>query len=143
MTRPQVVDLPERMPPEFRLAEALRDLIGGVLAELPSPAPALSEVRRALALQQSAEMAMHVQLTDREGEVLALVARGLDTVEIGARTYLAVRTVKSYVAMAIAKLNATNRAHAVAIAFRMGFIDPTLDELLGMDTTDKEGETRP
>ena len=144
MTVEAVGPLPDQRP-EFRLADALRDLIGSALAEWRPPPPA-----RSLAVAQSGppegrpvELTMHVHLTERERDVLDLVARGLGTGEIGSRVYLSERTVKNHVASVLAKLNATNRAHAVAIARSMGLIDPTLDELLGMDTTDKEGETRP
>jgi DNA-binding NarL/FixJ family response regulator len=132
-------------PPELRLADALRDLIGSALAEWRPPTPAPS-----LAIAQSVqpdeppgrEVTMHVHLTERERDVLDLVARGLGTGEIGSRVYLSERTVKNHVASVLTKLNATNRAHAVAISLRMGLIDPTLDELLGMDTTGKEGGAR-
>jgi DNA-binding NarL/FixJ family response regulator len=148
MTMKAVGPLPDQ-PPELRLADALRDLIGGALAEWqpPTPAPSLA-VARAVPPQgrpegRPCEMTMHVHLTERERGVINLVARGLGTGEIGSHVYLSERTVKNHVASVLAKLNACNRAHAVAIALRMGLIDPTLDELLGMEPTDKEGEKRP
>jgi DNA-binding NarL/FixJ family response regulator len=132
-------------PPELRLADALRDLIGDALAEWrpPTPAPSLAIAQSPRPEDRPGEVTMPVHLTGRERALLDLVARGLGTAEIGARVYLSERTVKNHVASVLTKLNATNRAHAVAIALHMGLIDPTLDELLGMDTTDKEGETRP
>jgi DNA-binding NarL/FixJ family response regulator len=147
MTVEAVGPLPDQ-PPELRLADALRDLIGGALAEWqpPTPAPSLavarSEQSQCQAEKRPNEVTMHVHLTEREREVLDLMARGLSTVEIGSRVYLSERTVKSHVASVLAKLNASNRAHAVAIALRMGLIDPTLDELLGLDRSQSERSTK-
>jgi DNA-binding NarL/FixJ family response regulator len=146
MTVKAVGPMPDQ-PAELRLADALRDLIGGALAEWqpPAPAPSLaaarSEQSQGQAEKQPCAVTMHVQLTSREREVLDLVARGLGTGEIGSRLYLCERTVKNHVASLLAKLNAGNRAHAVAIAVRMSLIDPTLDELLGLDRPQSERST--
>jgi DNA-binding NarL/FixJ family response regulator len=147
MTMEAVGSLPDQ-PPELRLADALRDLIGSALAEWrpPPSAPSLTVARAAEPQAQlgerSVQVTMPVHLTGRERDVLDLLARGLGTAEIGARVYLSERTVKNHVASVLAKLNATNRAHAVAIALRMGLIDPTLDELLGLDRPQSERSTR-
>jgi DNA-binding CsgD family transcriptional regulator len=128
-----------------RLAEALRDLLASLLPDVLSPVqPAtpdrvpLVEVRSVPREGSMAGVSMHVRLTAREREIVGHIAQGLGTAEMAARMYLGERTVKNYVARALAKLNATNRAHGVAIAFRMGFIDPTIDELLGVDCPETE-----
>lgn len=61
-----------------------------------------------------------VGLTDREREVLALIARGRTTDEIAAELYLGVNTVKTYIRSCYARIGATNRAAAVAWAIAHG-----------------------
>lgn len=61
-------------------------------------------------------------LTQRERDVLALVATGLTGVEIASRLSISPPTVESHVGNAMRKLSATNRAHAIAIAMRAGLI---------------------
>ena len=60
--------------------------------------------------------------TNRELEVLQLVADGLVNREIGTRLFLSEETVKSHVRHLLAKLQARSRAHAVAVGFRRGII---------------------
>ena len=55
-------------------------------------------------------------LTEREREVLALVARGLDNPTIAARLHLSSRTVRNYVSACLSKLGVASRAEAVAVA---------------------------
>ena len=64
-------------------------------------------------------------LTDREAEVLRLLAEGLSNAEIGAELFLGVETVKTHVRSLLAKLGARDRTQAVVAAFRSGFADPT------------------
>jgi two-component system response regulator DevR len=61
-------------------------------------------------------------LTDRQVEILRLVAEGLSNREIGERLYLSEHTIKDYVAEVIAKLQVKNRVEAVALAIRRGLI---------------------
>ena len=56
------------------------------------------------------------ELTDREREVLDLVARGLTNTEIAARLVLSDKTVRNHVSNVFAKLHVTNRSGAVARA---------------------------
>ncbi len=63
-----------------------------------------------------------LQLTEREREVMTLVASGLHSGEIGDRLFLSPETVKSHVHNSLAKLGAHTRAHAVAIALVTGQI---------------------
>jgi len=62
------------------------------------------------------------ELSEREGEVLTLVASGLQGGDIAERLFLAPETVKSHVHNAMGKLGAHTRAHAVAIALVTGQI---------------------
>ena len=61
-------------------------------------------------------------LTEREREVLALLAGGLPNRAIGARLCISQQTVKTYVAAILDKLDAATRAEAVAIGLRRGLI---------------------
>ena len=61
-------------------------------------------------------------LTQRERDVLALVAAGLTGVEIATRLSISPPTVESHVGNAMRKLGATNRAHATALALQAGLI---------------------
>lgn len=62
-------------------------------------------------------------LTDREAEVLRLIAEGLSNPEIAARLTVGVETVKTHVARVLAKLDARDRTQAAIRAYRSGFVD--------------------
>ena len=61
-------------------------------------------------------------LSDRELEVLALVAEGATNNEIAIRLHLSVRTITYHVEAIFAKLDARSRTHAVALALRQGIL---------------------
>ena len=61
-------------------------------------------------------------LTDREGEVLRLIAQGLSNAEIAGRLIVSVETVKTHVAHVLTKLHARDRTQAVIVAYQTGFI---------------------
>jgi DNA-binding NarL/FixJ family response regulator len=63
-------------------------------------------------------------LTDREREVVALVAGGLSNDEIAERLYLSGATVKTHVSRAISKLGARDRAQLVVFAYESGLVRP-------------------
>ncbi|AXB41982.1 response regulator [Amycolatopsis albispora] len=63
-------------------------------------------------------------LTERESEVLRLVAKGLSNVEIAGELFLGVQTVKTHVGNLLAKLGARDRTQAVIKAYESGFIKP-------------------
>jgi DNA-binding NarL/FixJ family response regulator len=61
-------------------------------------------------------------LTDREAEVLRLIAQGRSNSEIAAELFLGVETVKTHVRNVLAKLGARDRVQAVITAYESGFI---------------------
>jgi DNA-binding CsgD family transcriptional regulator len=63
-------------------------------------------------------------LTDREREVLALVARGKSNREIAAELFIATKTASVHVSNILAKLGAASRTEAAAIAHREGALTP-------------------
>jgi DNA-binding NarL/FixJ family response regulator len=64
------------------------------------------------------------RLTEREREVLALVAEGLSNDEIAARLFLSPLTSKTHVSRILTKLNARDRAQLVVIAYETGLVTP-------------------
>ncbi len=61
-------------------------------------------------------------LTEREREVMTLVASGLQSADIAERLFLSPETVKSHVHNAMGRLGSHTRAHAVAVALVTGEI---------------------
>ncbi|MBV9576981.1 MAG: response regulator transcription factor, partial [Chloroflexi bacterium] len=63
-------------------------------------------------------------LTEREREVMALVAGGLTNDEIAQRLYLSPATIRTHVGHAITKLGARDRTQLVVYAYEMGLVRP-------------------
>ena len=64
------------------------------------------------------------ELTPREAEVLALIARGLSNSDIARQLFLSESTVKTHVGRVLAKLELTDRVQAVVLAYEAGVIVP-------------------
>ncbi|MBO0901965.1 response regulator transcription factor [Cellulomonas sp. zg-ZUI222] len=92
-----------------------RRLLEHLVTALPGDAPAATEdpAHRAVA-----------QLTDREREVLVLMARGRSNTEIGQDLFVAEATVKTHVGRILAKLGARDRVQAVVVAYEAGLVRP-------------------
>jgi DNA-binding NarL/FixJ family response regulator len=101
-------------PPED-LVRAIRTVATGKAFVDPSLSPML--------LISEAGGAAERSLSEREREILQLLAEGYHTEEVGRRIGLSVETVKSDTKRVIAKLQADTRTHAVAIALRRALID--------------------
>ena len=72
------------------------------------------------AAPEPADPAALAELTDREREVLALVAEGLNNEEIAARLWISKATARTHVSHIMVKLGARDRAQLVVKAFRAG-----------------------
>jgi DNA-binding NarL/FixJ family response regulator len=70
--------------------------------------------------QPAAANPLPVELTEREREVLALMAQGLSNQELAERLFIADNTVKTHVKRVLAKLGARDRAQAIVMAYEAG-----------------------
>src|SRR6188472_1648060 len=99
-------------PPED-LLRAIRTVVTGKPFVDPSLSPALL----------MSQVGPDAPLSEREREILQLLAEGLHTEEVARRIGLSTETVKSDTKRAILKLEADTRVHAVAIALRKAIIE--------------------
>jgi DNA-binding NarL/FixJ family response regulator len=91
------------------------------------PDELIARVRRSIRRRKERKPArgdVIAELTPREREVLALLAAGSSTKEIGRKLVISPRTVSTHVQHILAKLDVSNRARAIALAHRAGLVDP-------------------
>jgi DNA-binding NarL/FixJ family response regulator len=107
------------------LLDAIRVVAGG--EALLSPKATRSLIARFLDQPDPGALPAPARLeglTDREREVLALVAAGLSNDEIAERLYVSPLTAKTHVNRAMTKLGARDRAQLVVIAYQSGLVRP-------------------
>jgi DNA-binding NarL/FixJ family response regulator len=109
-------------PPDDLLA-AIRRVHAGDAVLAPSATRRLID-KLAVSLPEPADGAGLTDLTDREREILVLVARGLSNQEICSELHLAEPTVKTHIGRILAKLGARDRAQAVVAAYESGLVRP-------------------
>jgi DNA-binding NarL/FixJ family response regulator len=109
-------------PPEDLLT-AIRTVHAGDAVIAPSSTKRLL-ARLASSLPEPGDGAGLDELTEREREVLTLMARGLSNLEICDELFLAEPTVKTHVGKILAKLGARDRVQAVIIAYESGLVRP-------------------
>ena len=108
------------------LLEAIRVVARG--GSLLSPRATRLVIERLLAASSAAgpgpDAADLSVLTEREREIVALVATGLSNDEIAARLVVSPLTAKTHINRAMAKLGARDRAQLVVLAYRSGLVRP-------------------
>ncbi|HSK93409.1 MAG TPA: response regulator transcription factor [Candidatus Angelobacter sp.] len=115
--------LKDVQPAEF--AQAIRTIAAGDALLAPSVTrQLLDRFRDRLPVPPGERHERLRELTERELEVLKLVARGLSNREIADRLVLAEPTVKTHVSHALLKLDLRDRAQAVVFAYETGLVRP-------------------
>ena len=108
------------------MAEAVRTVAaGGALIQPSITRKVLSEFSRLAANPVSGKSSQHKleePLTDREMDVLLVLAEGLSNKEISERLFITEGTVKNHVSNLIAKLNVRDRTQAIIKAQEFGLI---------------------
>jgi DNA-binding NarL/FixJ family response regulator len=110
--------------PPAQLIDAVKIVAGGdaliapsvtrrLIADFAKHGPAIGDVSDEIDL-----------LTDREREVLVLIARGRSNNEIAGDLFVSEATVKTHVGRVLSKLNLSSRAQAVAFAYESGLVVP-------------------
>lgn len=108
--------------PSSRLLAAVRAAASGEALIEPAITRRLVERYAAPVAPEPDLPQVFSDLTEREAEVLRLVARGLSNAEIAAELVVAETTVKTNVARLLAKLGVRDRVQAVVLAHESGFV---------------------
>jgi len=108
----------KRVPPA-ELIEAVRIVAAG--ESLLFPASTRAVIERFAGPKSDAALP---DLTEREEDVLRVLATGLSNGEIAAKLFVSVETVKSHVASILMKLGVRDRTQAVIAAYETGFVTP-------------------
>jgi DNA-binding NarL/FixJ family response regulator len=112
------------------LLDAIRIVAGGEALLSPRATQAMlaefgrSQHRPAEPTEPAEQSSTLNVLTDREKEMMALVATGLSNDEIARQLFLSPFTVKTHVNRAMMKLNARDRAQLVVLAYQTGLMKP-------------------
>ena len=107
-------------PPEQLLA-AIRTVAAG--DALLSPAVTKRVIREFTRLPRPEQPKELDELTDREREVLALIAEGRSNAEIGETLFISETTVKTHVTHVLQKLGLRDRVQAVVLAHQAGLVE--------------------
>ena len=100
-----------------QIADAIRKTMNGESVLEPEVTTKMMQRMRS-----NTTVALHDQLTEREMEVLLLVAQGKTNQEIADELFIALKTVKTHVSNILAKLEVQDRTQAVVYAFQNGLV---------------------
>jgi DNA-binding NarL/FixJ family response regulator len=110
--------------PSVQLVSALRAVASGDAVVSPSVTKRLLDRFLGSAGGQLRDAAVLDVLTDREREVLLLIAQGLSNTEIARKLFLSEATVKTHVGRVLSKLDLRDRVQAVVLAYETGLVRP-------------------
>ncbi|MEU3311185.1 response regulator [Streptomyces sp. NPDC048387] len=108
-----------------QLAEAVRVVAAGEALLSPNITKRLITEFSRLGAPRAPSRARLKDLTERETEVLSLIAQGLSNAEIAEHLVLAEQTVKTHVGRILVKLGLRDRTQAAVFAYETGLIRPT------------------
>ncbi|MGW1775625.1 response regulator [Streptomyces sp. NPDC002104] len=108
-----------------QLAEAVRVIAAGEALLAPNITKRLITEFSRLGAPRAPSKARLDELTERETEVLSLVAQGMSNAEIAGHLILAEQTVKTHVGRILVKLGLRDRTQAAVFAYETGLIRPT------------------
>ncbi|MEU0570099.1 response regulator transcription factor [Nonomuraea sp. NPDC005983] len=113
------------VPPD-ELVQAIRVVAGGDAIVAPSVTRRLLDrfAKRLPSSYEEATPARLDRLTERELEVLRLIAKGMSNAEIAAKLVVSETTVKTHVGNVLTKLGLRDRVQAVVLAYETGLITP-------------------
>ncbi|MFB9391063.1 response regulator [Streptomyces coeruleoprunus] len=111
-----------------QLAQLVRTLAAGGVVMSPKASRALLRGHPGAGAPQDADVARVNLLSDRERDVLVLVAEGLSNADIGTRIHLSAGTVKDHVSSILTKLRVTSRVQAALLAERAGLLGERGDD---------------
>jgi DNA-binding NarL/FixJ family response regulator len=106
------------------LVEAIRVVAGGDALLAPTATRRLLDRFLVTDLTPAARSGSLDRLTEREREVLTLLARGASNAEIGDRLTVTEATVKTHVSAILRKLGVRDRVQAVVLAYDLGLVRP-------------------
>jgi len=112
--------------PAEQLISAVRTVAAG--NALLSPAITKRVIRQSTRITRPAPPKELGELTEREREILRLIATGLSNAEIGRGLYISETTVKTHVTHILQKLGLRDRVQAVVLAYQAGLFERALDE---------------
>ncbi|MGW3103017.1 response regulator [Streptomyces sp. NPDC001100] len=111
-----------------QLADGVRVVAAGEALLAPSVTKRLikefSKLSESPRLIPAAQQAAYGELTERETEVLVLIAQGLSNVEIAERLVVAESTIKTHVSRVLVKLGLRDRTQAAVFAYEARLVTP-------------------
>ncbi len=108
--------------PREKVIEAIRGTVAGKTFVDPSVAGKLLDQAVSRQIQPATQLTE--KLTEREVDVLRLIAHGLNNAEIAARLHLSEGTIRNHISAIFSKLEVSDRTQAAILAIRHGLDQP-------------------